>query len=74
MAVLSATGATHIMMTRNDYILIARAYAKTRPSVSDALVQWFQDVSAIADVMATQNPRFNRSTFLEACGVEEHTL
>jgi hypothetical protein len=73
-------------MTKKDYILIAAALKadaahldskaiysnySTMPSWNKgAYDQWHTTVMAIADVLARDNPRFDRSRFLAACGVK----
>ncbi len=60
-------------MTRKDYVLIAEALKKARPTPSDynsAHVQFRADVTLIADALANDNPRFDRERFLKACGVQ----
>lgn len=66
-------------MTKKDYELIARIFHKNITSnhpketevrfrattISKAMAQQF------ADVLATNNPRFDRTKFLKACGIEE---
>lgn len=61
-------------MSRKDYQSIAAALCETQPAVvdgdrcNDALRnQWQATVSAIADVFAADNPRFDRVRFLRAC-------
>lgn len=34
------------------------------------VTQWELDVHAVASVLATFNPRFNMSRFLQACGLD----
>ena len=59
-------------MSRKDYIAIAEALSQSRPiALSEhgqaQLSQWQADINAIADVLAQDNPRFNRERFVEAC-------
>ena len=53
-------------MTKKDYKLIAQAIADTwcHAECSKAIV-W-----SLIEVLEQQNPKFNRSKFLEACGLE----
>jgi hypothetical protein len=55
-------------MTRKDYLLIANVLKNANEDNYDyaltPLIKWF------ADDLATDNPRFNRETFLSACGVK----
>jgi hypothetical protein len=62
-------------MSRKDYILIANAFAErvklaqcfnTRAS---RMTHLLEIASTIADSLARDNPRFDRSRFLTACGV-----
>jgi hypothetical protein len=58
-------------MTRKDYILIADAIATARKVEQGDTV--LVSVAHLANTLATElqidNPRFNRETFLTACGV-----
>ena len=61
-------------MTRKDYELIARVLAFTRTSAKSDLSpqadnMWRVACGDIADALASENPRFDRDRFLEACGV-----
>lgn len=59
-------------MTKKDYELIARALKSTHQTVNvptRVAQQWANDVCAIADALAQDNPRFDRERFLAACGV-----
>lgn len=59
-------------MTRKDYIAIAAAFKAQQPaSTWDANkhAQYTQDVRAIADVLAADNPRFDYNRFYEAAGL-----
>lgn len=47
-------------MTKKDYVLIAAA-------INNALCKDGDVVSGLADALASQNPRFNKTTFMEAC-------
>jgi hypothetical protein len=54
-------------MTKKDYELIAQA---VREITANDYPQDRQDkANLFATALANTNPRFNRSTFLEACGV-----
>lgn len=64
-------------MTRKDYQSLAAALR--RAATPAALVQrdadcyrqqHAKDVHAIADALASDNPRFDRARFLSACGVD----
>jgi hypothetical protein len=68
-------------MTQKDYVAIAAALASTRPSYEEvdpqyremALIrqaqqlQWEHVCRVVGDVCATDNPRFNRIRFVQAC-------
>ena len=59
-------------MSRNDYILIATALRNTRPinpfllTSSDEYRQWENDLHAIEELCADNNPRFDRVKFRRA--------
>src|SRR4051794_25449520 len=63
------------MMSRKHYISLAQglndAHNDSDPSYTD---QWNADVKAVADVLAADNPRFNRERFYRACGVDEDRI
>lgn len=64
------------MMTRRDFTAIAAALADSRPPGDNSkaywlLGQWSADVHGIADVLAADNPRFDRARFYRACGLQE---
>lgn len=57
-------------MSKKDYELIANAISSVDKRLNadplgDAAI-------AIADVMAEDNPRFDRDKFLAACGIDQH--
>jgi len=61
-------------MPKKDYQAIARALHGARPGLdADGIhaygreFNWRPIVAAIADVMAADNPRFDRARFVEAC-------
>ena len=60
-------------MTRKDYIAIARAFDYQRQAVNSMGAQALQAVTdcavAVSNVMALDNPRFDRERFLKACGL-----
>lgn len=64
-------------MTKKDYTLIAQSLANLRAKYEQSgpiLALVFNGIcndhaNAIADVLQSDNPRFDRSRFLEACGV-----
>ena len=53
-------------MTKKDFILIAATLKSLKP---DADGNWNSTCRAFADMCASQNPRFDRQKFLDACGV-----
>lgn len=63
-------------MTRKDYVDLAAAFKSSRPADAPFGVenpkkaQWIKDVLAIANVLANDNPRFDRDRFEVACGFE----
>lgn len=66
-------------MTRKDYVAIASTLAATRPDSShytDAGLfgcvhaRWHFVAVKMADMLAQDNPRFDRGRFLTACGVQ----
>jgi hypothetical protein len=63
-------------MTKKDYILIAALLAEVRsryaplPNKSVSAAKVLADVTTgIADILARDNPRFDRARFFEACGL-----
>lgn len=57
-------------MTRKDFILIAAALKGIHgDSEYIGEIQFDIVCDALANALATSNPRFNRATFLAACGV-----
>jgi hypothetical protein len=71
-------------MTKKDYILIAAALHRGKPATQEgvpcntytsiACNTYTNIATHIATALATDNPRFNRSRFLEACGLQSTTL
>ena len=60
-------------MSRKDYEAIARAIRDSRPHDFVNTEPHFvrrQIALALADVLANDNPRFDRTRFLDACEVE----
>lgn len=53
-------------MTRKDFVALARALARVRPSRLDEYGLWSETVTAVADVCALSNARFDRSKFYDA--------
>jgi hypothetical protein len=57
-------------MTRKDYVLIAESLQRSIQSNMEEFQGPVIDAAhAIATALASDNPRFNRETFLAACGV-----
>lgn len=54
-------------MSKKDYQAIARAIHGTRRISAERPWDGERMISAIADVLAADNPRFNRALFVEAC-------
>ena len=56
-------------MTRKHYVALAAALASNRPleGQPQAVEQWQTDCQRIADALASDNSRFNRSRFIGAC-------
>ena len=66
-------------MNKKDFALIANAVATTRKSYAQAwnpnLFRALDDVSIkLAHDLAKDNQRFNRKTFLQACGVQDSLI
>ena len=60
-------------MTRKDYIKFANALKAEKPGKNwdaNKHIQWRLDVEAVAGVLASDNPQFDRQRFLDAAGVE----
>jgi hypothetical protein len=57
-------------MTRKDYVLLAQVLAEARPAQNSLTFlhqrQWQDTVDIMAAVLAQDNPRFNKTTFLRA--------
>jgi hypothetical protein len=51
-------------MTRQDYVLIAKAFALYK--CLDQPTRWFI-AQALADELEKDNPRFDRARFIKAC-------
>lgn len=54
-------------MTRRDFELIARVFAAQAPHDDSAR----RLIEALADELATTNPRFDRIRFVRACRIQE---
>lgn len=59
-------------MTKKDYVKIAAVLNETRPEKDTPilLAGWRAITGHIADMLAADNPRFDRARFLKACGME----
>lgn len=57
-------------MTKKDYVLIASVFAN-----HDNEIRSIADVAeGLADMLERDNPRFDRSRFLKACGIEQWSM
>ena len=56
-------------MTRKDYVLIAQVIKDQHKPHNDTDTLW-RVVDALADVLEEDNPNFDKSRFILACGVE----
>lgn len=57
-------------MTKKHYIAIANALNAQVPIDDDSLIRFHAHIClALADVFAQDNPRFDRTIFLIACGL-----
>jgi hypothetical protein len=55
-------------MTKKDYQAIARAlYSVAHGRTTGQMLLWHETRAAVADVLAADNPRFDRETFMLAC-------
>lgn len=57
------------MMSRKDYVPMAaliKSHAAGSPIAFAVLINYAED---LADLLASDNPRFDRARFLAACGV-----
>lgn len=58
-------------MTRKDYVALAEAFrAVTTEPWTDGEDTWVRCLEAVADVLAADNPRFDRERFLAAASNE----
>jgi len=61
-------------MTKKHFNALAAALRRTRPNMGteplSSYAQWSADVMAITGVLQESNPRFARTRFLAACGME----
>jgi hypothetical protein len=57
-------------MTRKDYQLIAQVFANVGEMVELSETIGADLARNLADALQTDNPRFDRARFLEACGVK----
>jgi hypothetical protein len=58
-------------MTRKDYVLIAKVLSRREGNTVQELLNWGHMCNDMAREFAVENPRFNRETFLKACGFDE---
>jgi hypothetical protein len=60
-------------MSKKDYIKIAATFKENQPTVNDGMIHlsvWNSLVLSFADMLAKDNPLFDRSRFLSACGYQ----
>lgn len=61
-------------MTKKDYELIATAILESKNDMQDHPVRMAganQTARRIASYLAKDNPRFDRTKFLKACGIQD---
>lgn len=65
-------------MTRRDYVKLAACMAATKPAVDvhgnvdrGRRTQWEHDCACLSDTLKADNPRFDRTRFLQACTYSE---
>jgi hypothetical protein len=56
-------------MTKKDYQLIASAFFEFSSVALEGIGE--NIAKALADKLAQENPKFDRSRFMEACGITE---
>ena len=54
-------------MTRKDYVALAQKLAETGENPTLSTRTFWIVIENIADVLQTDNPRFKRQRFLDAC-------
>lgn len=59
-------------MTKKDYVLIAGVMAKTLPlnPTAAGTIALREFASRLSDELERENPRFDRDTFYDACGIK----
>jgi hypothetical protein len=58
-------------MTRKDYEAIAATIKQHAAPHNGQHLSWFKSLAVdVAEIMAADNPRFDRARFLKACGVQ----
>lgn len=57
-------------MTKKDYELIAKALAETHTIGVDGLLTWGRACKEMAWALKKENDRFDKVTFLDACGFD----
>lgn len=63
-------------MTRKDYVAIAAMFnkrgelARNIQNTAVRLTHYREIAGDLADVLAQDNPRFDRARFLKACGIQ----
>lgn len=60
-------------MTRKDYVAIAQAFklAHVPNASAETQASLFELAGRLANILALDNPRFDRERFLVACGVAQ---
>jgi len=58
-------------MTRKDYVLIAKVLSRREGDTVQELLNWGNMCGDMARELGNENSRFNRETFLKACGFDE---
>lgn len=67
-----STGETEGYVTLKDYAKLAAALSCVKPDTHYlARDQWESDVNAVADVLGSDNPRFDRGWFYTAAGLKK---
>lgn len=63
------------MMTSRGFSILAEALRRAKPHEDDDEIahrQWAQDIRAVMDALAVDNPRFARDLFIVACDAQDH--
>jgi hypothetical protein len=57
-------------MTKRHFIRLASLLHSIKPTSEQQYKQWEETVYAIAGLCGSFNPRFDRTRFVDACGVD----